>query len=325
LIKDKLTYSIYTLSGELPTFSDRAMVYKITYQPTTLLNADIADRKAEAISFVDATNIPVSHQAINPTLFKWEATNAQGFRRSLTMNIETYNFTMFSNYLVFPPIVNSTDIANPESAKYIAGEYLRVMGLLPGDLDPTKTTAELLSIKSATLIPASRTSTAQIIRVNFFQKDIGDPADTVNLPIPIVYANYPHSSLDIFITSRSTDITDVVEARYTYQHIDDKEPASYDLKTAEEAYKELVDGKAFISNYNAASKTVRITDVYLAYFAQSVPQKYLLPVIVFKGEGDFYGFVSAIKDEWIDKATASTPTPTLGSTKGSFPTSIPRQ
>lgn len=298
-LTDKFTYAVETITGSLPTLTDRVNVYKIIHNDTTLLNAKEADRKAAAIDFIDSQGNYIPHKALTPTDYEW-TDSSDLLPRTLTMDINTYNFVLDSDFLSYPPITQSTYIANQDGGKGLVSRMLNSMNLLSDDIDQKKTTAEILTVKNGTLIPAVSLSTAQIMRINFFQKDIDE--------LPIFYPRYPYSTMDFYVTSRALDITDVVEGHFSHQQVklpdpklpDPADSASYPIKTADEAFKELQAGKGFIANYSGSSKNINITDVSLGYFLGDKKMDYIMPVIVFHGEeGQFYGFVSAIQDSWI--------------------------
>ena len=93
---------------------------------------------------------------------------------------------------------------------------------------------------------------------------------------------------------------DVVDGGFFYQKILD-ESATYPIKTAEEAFEELKNGKGHIASHRGGDLNILIKKVYIGLYAEGRIQKYITPVIVFEGNNEFLGFVSAIKDEWIDK------------------------
>jgi hypothetical protein len=299
VLKENFNYSLETLTGKLPELPDKVKVYKIVFNPTTLLNSKETDSKAVAIDFKDSHGDAIPHKAIQSEQYEWtDDTNT--LPRILTMNINNYNFTLQSPYIDHEPILNSTYIANQEGAKEVVVQLLTNMGLYYKDIDPEKSTTELLSIKNGTLVPAKTLSATQVVRVNLFQKDIEE--------IPIYYPRYPHSTMDFLVASRSLDFTDIVDGHFTHQQIklpdadnpDPEDTATYPAKTVDEAYQELQDGKAFISNYFGSKKDISITDVSLGYFLSELKQEYIMPIYVFHAsDGEFYGFVSAIKEDWI--------------------------
>ncbi len=288
VITGEFSYTIDTLTGELPALPDRINVYKTVYPPTTLLNADRAKRKAQSINFIDTSGRVLDYTTLTPTVFQWQKEYAGG-TKTLTMDIETYDFTVKTGYLSIPniPNVNYAD----EQAKTTVRDFLNAMGSFPPDVDPTKTRIQFLSVKEGTLVPAPSFSKTQTISVNLFQKNIEE--------YPMVYPRYPLSTMNFLVAGRNANTEDVIDANFKHIIINTEEPGIYPIKTAQTAFEELEQGKAFMANYYGSKKNIAITDVYLAYFLGEQHQDYVMPVIVFHGDGDFYAFVSAVNDEWI--------------------------
>lgn len=291
-VNQNFKYTVDTLTGTLPTLTDRIRVYKTRYAPLTLLNSDRAKRKAQAINFVDNTGRILDPILVSPIVYQWQKDSQYG-KKVLIMNIETYDFTLTSEYLSSStlPAVN---YGEREAAGSILGT-LGGMGLRYDDLDETKTKAQLLSVKegTSTLIPATSVSKAQLISVDVYQKNIDD--------IAVFYPRYPQSTMRFLLAGGRANADDIIDANFKHVAVDKNQSGVYPIKTAAEAFEELKAGNGFISNYYGSTNTVSVTDVYLGYFIGNEKQEYIMPVIVFQGEGEFYGFISAVKEEWIDR------------------------
>ena len=46
---------------------------------------------------------------------------------------------------------------------------------------------------------------------------------------------------------------------------------------------------------------VEINNVFPAYYVSTKTQVYLMPIFVFQGSNNFYAYVPAVTDEWINK------------------------
>ena len=172
----------------------------------------------------------------------------------------------------------------------IASSFLTSLAQ-PSDLDEAKTKTTLLSIKNAELVPAATRDTAQIVRVDFFQKDVSK--------LPLYYANHPHSTLFALIGS-GEDAPQVVQANFSYNKAS-KTSATYPIISADQAFLFLKEGKAYITSYQGASSEIVLRNVSLAYFLEEKKQEFLMPIIVFEGDSGFRAFVQAITDAWIRK------------------------
>ena len=152
-----------------------------------------------------------------------------------------------------------------------------------------KTKIELFSINTEVLGPATSLSRARLISVSFFQADKDE--------MKIVYPGGDISPMNLVIGSGERD-AEVLNARFFYQKISE-ESATYPIKTSEEAFDELKNGKGHIINHTGNNLNIVIKNVYLGFYAEGKQQQYLMPVIVFEGNNNFKAYVSAVRNEWI--------------------------
>ncbi|MBI4097008.1 MAG: hypothetical protein HY428_01160 [Candidatus Levybacteria bacterium] len=292
--KKTFTYTVETVNGELPIFPDRLFVYKIVNKTHELFDLDRAKDKVEAVGF----NRGETHIVDN--LYRWDKTKS--FPASIEMDIVSENFKLRSNFFSSANFIAATGLPTEERAQEEATNFFATMGLFPPDIDNGQTKTTLLSIKGNTLVRATGFAKAQIIRVDFFQKSIigtNDSEDT----IPILYPNPPSSSINLHIGAEGERGPQVIQADYYHHTISDAkgDAATYPIKTSQEAFAELKEGNAYIAADFQNATDVAIRNVYLAYYAGESLQDYLMPIIVFQGEGDsFFAYVSAVRNNCID-------------------------
>lgn len=269
-----LSYSINTITGTLPTFVLSEKVFKMQDVQPDLLSLQRAKEKAKSIDF-EGNPVEVSEN-----VYQWKDSKGQ----ILTMSILDFDFNLSSDFL-------SKEISifreGTDAAVETAKEFLQRMELFYENIDETKTTTELFSIKNFRLVPAVALSNTQVIRINFFQKDIN------GLPI-----YYPRAVTPLNLTVADLEDPKVIEGNFFYQKTSELF-STYPLKTAEQAFDDLKKGNSYISILSQAAN-VSIKKVKLGYYMAEKKQKYLMPVIVFEGD-NFQAYVSAVTDEWVDK------------------------
>lgn len=278
--------TLNTVSGSLPVFDDRATVYRLIQAQANFSSIDKAKSIAATNSFLgDPT--PVSD-----TVYQW--TKSDPIPQILSLNIQTFDFSLTADYSNNPQVLSATNLGTPTDAiATVTSLFNNFIGDLPKDIDQTKTQTNLFAIQNGTLIPALSLSGAQLIRVDFYQSDINK--------LPIYYPHYPQSLLSGLVASGDSNQT-VLEATYVHKSIDQSSNATYPILTAQEAYDALKKGEGFVANYDTPGKRVTIRTVTLGYYLSDDPgQQYLMPIIVFQGDNNFYAFVSAIRSEWIEK------------------------
>jgi hypothetical protein len=278
--KRNITYSINTLTGYLPTLSDRAKVYKITNNPPTLLSLENARAKVVRVGFTSPGT------QISEDTYQWTIQDA--IQRKITMNIYSSNFKLSSSYLSAKTLgaYSGTDDAN--NAIKTAKSFLLNMYLFPSDIDESKTKITPYSIESNSLIPAEKITKAKIVKVDFFQKDMNN--------LPIYYEKGASTTFDFLVGKNGEQ--QILEATYIHKDISDVS-STYAIKTAQEAYSELQNGKVYIIDNDQNTANVTIKNVYLGYYIGEVDQNFLMPIIVFEGSNNFLAYVSAVRDEWI--------------------------
>lgn len=271
-----LTYTVETAEGSLPTLPIQAKVYFMPPVRTDLLSLNNAKQTAISLGF------PLSSKQLSESLYQF--TNADS-SSTLEMNIVTGNFSLGYNLnsdstpLSFRP--PTADVAATE-----AKSFLSTANLLPDDLTGP-VTQEYLRLQNKQLINAISLSEANFIKINFFRKDYDK--------LPAVTAN-PNQANVWFVVSGNQDRgKQIIGAQYYYFGIDETQAATYPIKTAGQALKDLQAGKGYVANLgqNTLGK-VTIRRVYLAYYDSGTSMQFYQPVIVFEGDNGFVAYVPAV-------------------------------
>ncbi len=278
----QLNYSIDTVTGDLPKFSDRAKVFTIEEPNPDLLALPKTEEKVSRAGF--------SSPAIRifGNTYRWTDPQSSIFQK-ISVDIFTLQFSITSEFLSNQAVMLGSNLPDPSKAKTIAQELLLSMTFLYDDLDLEKTKTNLFSINNTVLVPTTSVSTAQVIEVDFFQKDIDK--------LPVVYSKANNSTMNIFVGGGENK-PQIVKGDFFHQNISN-ESATYPIKTASDAFSELKNGNGFILS-PSQSKNVSIRKVYLGYYMGDKKQNFLIPVIIFEGDNDFIAYISAVKDEWIN-------------------------
>lgn len=279
-IRKDFKYTIDTLSGELPVLPDRSKVYEMVIKAPDILAAARLSERAASIGF------DLKAQQLSEKVYRWK--NAEEPLKILVMNTDQTEFTLISNFLSDEKLFNSSEVVGKDEAISAAKSLLHALSAYPEDIDETKTKTEILKIDQGVILDATSISNTKLVTVYFFLKERDN--------MPIVYTSGKRSTINATVARRG----EVIDARYFYQTVNDKS-ATYPIKTADEAFRELKKGKGHVASFEGNNTNIVIKNVYLAYFAPARMQKYLMPVIVFEGNDDFLAYVAAVKDEWAGK------------------------
>ena len=279
----QLNYFIDTVTGALPKFPDRAKVFKIEEPSPDLLALKKTGEKAARAGF--------SSSAIRVLGNTYQWTDPQSSTlRKINVDIFTSQFSVSSAFLGNQAVILGVNLPDPNKAKTVAQDLLLGLSFLYDDLDLEKTKTNLFSIKNSVLVPATSISKTQVIEIDFFQKDIDK--------LPVVYSKANNSTMNIFVGGGENK-PQVVKTDFFHQNVS-SESATYPIKTASDGFLELKNGNAYILS-PSNNKDVSIKNVYLGYYMGDKEQNFLMPAVVFKGDNGFIAYVSALKDEWINK------------------------
>lgn len=278
---NNLFYSIDTVTGFLPTFSDRVNVYQITHEEPNLLDLK------RARSIASAVGIGGSEKKISDTVYSWSVKDL--FSRKIVLDIVSRNFIYTTDFLSYAPLVVSRQSIEQSDGVNAATKFLISASSFPSTIDRSKTKTSNYKIENGKLVAADNISETQIVRVDFFLADIDK--------MPIFSSSPINSTINLLVSN--FDNNTVVEADY-YQNNITKVMSTYPIKTTQEAYAELTQGKAYIAaNFNPIKDIISIRKVFLAYYLDDKKTDYLMPIIVFTDDDGFYAYVSAVEDNWV--------------------------
>ncbi|MDP3726912.1 MAG: hypothetical protein Q8Q96_01185, partial [bacterium] len=282
LSSKELTYTLNTTSGQLPNLPTQTQVFKISKSSPSLLALQRAQEQVLKIGF----NSPPTR--IQNALYQWA--NQDTPPKKLLLDIVSLNFSLSSDFLSDQDILSAKNLPDENGAIETAKNFFSNISF-PQDIDTQKTKTTLLKIASGKLTDATSLSTAQVIRVDFFQKDVDGR--------PIHYPN-PQNSIMYALISAGTFTPQVIEAKFFHYNINEVS-STYPIKTAEEAFSELKTAKAYIASYFGNETNISIKNISLGYYLSEEEQNYLMPIIVFEGNNGFFAYVEAIKGEWTEK------------------------
>ena len=283
----KLTYSIDTLTGDLPPISVQARVYEILQPQPDLL----AVTKAQSMAATAGFNSSATE--ISDRVFEWlDKSYGTGLPRSMRMDTLSYNFNIYSQYASNSALLSASNLPNQEQAVSLVKNTLSGMGLLGTDIDLSKTQTHLYALRNGSLTTSTSLSNTQIILVVMYQQDVNG--------LPIYYEKPNSSNINFLVAGSSVGSGQIVGGTYAHQQVSDIW-GTYPLKTTQQAFAELKQGKAYLASYYGTSNKVSIRNAFLAYYMSSQPQNFLMPIIVFQGDNGFFAYTSAVTDVYINK------------------------
>lgn len=281
-LQKDFTYTINTLSGELPIFPDRIDVFPIAAPAPNLL---ALERAKERVSDLGFTSQPTP---LNDTLYQWSDTSA--LQRKLDLDILSFNLTLSSAALSQIATTSAITLPFDTEAVSSAKEFVTQLSSFPQDINEEKTKILYYAITDGGLTEVTKKADAQMLRVIFFQKDLFE--------YPIYYPNPPLSTMKLIVTAGTQSQPTVTDGVFIH-HNTSSPSATYAIKTTQQAFDILKNKQGYIASHTSSSQAVTITNVSLGYFAPETSQGYLLPIVVFEGDNNFLAYVEAIRDNWL--------------------------
>lgn len=281
-IMAKLTYSLETAEGGLPTnIPTQAKVYFMPKTSANLLSLDTAKGRATSLGF--STDV----QQISDTIYKFKNPNYPTY---LQMNIVTGTFSISYDLATDKSPI---DLRPPVAEVAASGfrSFLSEANLLPPDLTGS-VMHDFLKISNGQLISAMSLSEANFVKVNLFRKNYDN--------LPSVTGNPNQSNVWAIISGARNQGQQIVASEYHYRAVDESQYSTYPIKTPAEAFTELQSGLAFIANLglNKDGDSIKIRNIYLAYFDPNVISEYYQPIYIFEGDNGFTAYLPAVTADY---------------------------
>lgn len=281
----ELSFKLETIEGALPQFSESTKVYFMPQKGPNLLASSRTKDKAYKMGFKNEPEI------ISETIYRWTSQSTPS--TTLKMNTVTGNFDLDYDFRNDPELLTSKNLPTAQQAAQEAKSFLVSGGFLPDDLANGTAKFEYLFFESSELKPVLSFSEANFIRVNLFRSNLNE--------LEILPPDPKKSLISFLFSSSRTKGKRIVEIDYIYFPIEQEFSATYPLKSASLAWKELQNGEGYIAHLRQNEKgPIIIRKVFLAYYDSQESQHYLQPIYVFEGDREFFAYVPAIDSKWME-------------------------
>jgi hypothetical protein len=277
-ISAKLTYTLETTSGSLPTdLPTQAKVFFMPKKSANLLSLDTAKAVSSALGFGS------NAQQVSDTVYKFTSAN---FPSTLQINIITGTFSISYNLAADqspldskPPI---SEVAASEFRSYLSGA-----DVLPEDLTGL-VTHDFLKLSNGNLISALSLSEANLTKINLFRKSYDN--------LPSMTAGPDQANVWAIVSGSNSRGQQIIAAEYHYHNVDETQYSTYPIISSSEAFTALQNGQAFIASLgvNKDGDVLKIRKIYLAYFDPSEITEYYQPIYVFEGDNGFIAYLPAV-------------------------------
>lgn len=270
----QMTYSLETITGDLPTFSPYAKVF--TYGKNDSSFGDI-EKAREVASSLRFKTEPVE---VSPGVYKFEDTDGET-KITLSIVAANNNFEYSTDYLNNPQVVESRP-ENDESAVNIARNFFENMGV---DVSNSNYQTKYFEIANGQLRAAVSLSAANVVEVNFSVEDLDK--------VKVISAKEGESSVWALVSHDS-----VVHAKNSLAKLQRGKFSDYPLKGSQQAFEDLKAGEGAL-NRGFTKDVFPIRTVDLGYLQTVKNNGFLQPVYIFNSDDGLAAYVAAVDYSWI--------------------------
>lgn len=272
-----VTYILETISGEFPAFPASAKVFAIGKGGPSFGALERIKIKAANLGFRES---PIE---TSPGVFKF--VDERDSERILTIDSLSENFTLASNYFSDTEVVGGR-FPREEKAIDMAVGFLQSYGLSLENYPRDKIETKKLRIDGNTLTETPALLDTNLIEVNFVRGNLDG--------IPVFGVWKDKAVISVLVSQNN-----VASAQVKPPMILAHKFATYPLRSAFLAFEDLRTGLAAF-NRPLTTSTITIIGVSLAYVESDAVGDFLIPVYIFSGVGDFWGYVPAVDESWFD-------------------------
>ncbi len=291
-----MQFTLDNIDGKPVTATDAANVYLLLEPPTSRFGAD---EKAHLM----AKSLGVDVEAVRPRILGSQSIYTDPTQK-LKVDLESFNFTYEYLFEDDASIFESTTVPTSVEAESRAKSVLTQLDVYPRELAVGQTNVIYFSfdpqskqVKTIQTGAASSTQdTPNMVEIDFSRPDLNG--------IPVVSPSYYNTQNYVLMTFYTNNDYKVLKAQVQYQERSSDQIGIYPLRTGEEAYADLQQGRGYVVQNPTKQKNITIKKMFLAYFDSEQTQQYLQPVYVFLGdENNFVAYVPAVsKDYMVDTA-----------------------
>jgi hypothetical protein len=279
-----LKFQLETIEGKVPVASSAGTVYFMPKKAANLLaltkTQNFANQNGfDSEPYQEKKNIYVFKDSSEPL-------------RNLRYDIVTDNFLIRYLWEMNYSVLDEKKFQPEKQVLTYLVNLLNNNNLMALDIEHGYQKISYLRVVNNQFQKADSADSADAMRIDFFRGDIN------NLK---VYTRNPNEGNVAFILSGSENAKKrILIYQYTYWPIEYITSGTYELKTSQEAWEELQNGKGFIAQYPTQGSTATVRKVTLGYYDSFEPQNFLQPIFIFEGDYNFIAYVQAISPSWTE-------------------------
>lgn len=276
-----VSYKLETATGGFADFGDRAkvfMMYPYSTSPS-LFDDQRAEEAAAGLNYV--------FEPKKVDLSTYRFSKSSPVQSVFEYNVLSNHFTITSDYLSRPELLTSNAVPDKETAVSAVYSILSATGLSSGTREGAFVNKVVyMKALGIELTPALSFSEADFAEVTLARQPVDEE-------FSFYTPDGGSGNIRAIVTGALSSYDSVVEMDFLYQEMDAEQVQTYPIRTAVDAWKLLQAGEGYVAQ-KGDYDTAIIRDVELGYYDSDQEQNYMQPIYVFKGDGDFIGYVPAV-------------------------------
>lgn len=281
-----IEFRLETITGNLPKLPEQAKVFAIPRLSRGILALENTKQWANSIGFDQQP------QELGNNDYRFTSSTLP--KTTLDVNIVNRNFHLVYNWQEDLNITSQTAPPLDNQAISATKAFLQQATALTPNIDEGSTEVIYLKYTNNGLTKALFAAEANLIKVNLFRKEINN--------LKVLPPNPKDSNITSLLSSSYSQLGGIIDLKYNYENISEEKFATYALKDVNLAWSQLNQGKGFIANLgNNPDGKIVVRNASLAYYDSDEQQDFLQPIIVFEGDNEFYAYVPAIIDEYVEQ------------------------
>ena len=279
-----LDFTLDTVEGKPVTATDTARVF---YLPPPVSRFGYRE-KIYLIAKTLGFNTDITKYQL-----KGETATLDDLTQALSVDIRNFNFTYKYNFENNPDLFTSAITPTTQESQSKAIDFLQKIDKYPDEF--TQATLNTIFFKydpqTKELKQLSKNVSANLVEVDFYRPDIDG--------FPIVSPSFFNSQNYVLMMMTASGEARIIKAQVGFFEKSDQQVGYYPVKTGDQAYQELKQGKGIVVSNPQQKKKIIIKTMKLGYLDPDFYQNYLQPVYIFIGDNDFVAYVAAITDDYI--------------------------
>jgi len=279
----KPIYKLETITGGLPQLPGVGKVYVVGINKSRLLELERVKTRVRFLKFHDEP------ERLSENVFRFANSSPP---TELIADMVSGKFSYKLDFVSDPANFLPVSLPTVDQAASELKGFLGSMQSLSEDLANGIVKGKyLIATESGEMVESPSYSEANMVRIDLFRADKDKMA--------FVNGGGKTSTVNALFSGVGDKLARIVSINFAYSQIVGEDFATYPLKSVDQAWSELTQGKAYISK-NISSVTVR--RVSLAYYESDDLQAFVQPVFVFEGDEDFFAYVQAVDPKYLEES-----------------------